>query len=262
MRLCLLGALAGDVIGSIYEFAGHKQYDFPLFGPQSQFTDDSVLTLAVADAILRQRSYRESVLHYARAYPNPMGGYGGRFQEWLHSPDPGPYHSFGNGSAMRVSPVGWAFDSVEQVLREAEKSAAITHNHPEGIKGAQAVALAIFMARKQATQEQIRHEVAARFGYDLSRTLEEIRPGYRFDETCQQTVPQAMLAFLESSGVEDAIRKAVSLGGDADTLAAITGSLAEAYYGGVPEAIAREVQKRVPPALWKVVEDFSQTYAA
>jgi ADP-ribosylglycohydrolase len=178
----------------------------------------------------------------------------------MYSDDPKPYNSFGNGSAMRVSAVGWAFDTVEEVLLEAERSAAVTHNHPEGIKGAQATALSIFLARKGESKEKIKQEVVSRFGYDLDKPLDEIRPAYKFNETSQETVPQAIIAFLESKDFEDAIRKAISLGGDADTLAAITGSITEAYYGGVPEEIVEEVRKRVPARLWLVIEEFSQKY--
>ncbi len=254
--LHLLGALAGDIIGSVYEFDPIKRTEFPLFSPSSQVTDDSVLTLAVADAILRGGAYLKCIREYALAYPH--SGYGGYFRSWMHSDDPQPYNSFGNGSAMRVSAVGWAFDTVDEVLRQAALSAAVTHNHPEGIKGAQAVALAIFLARTGATKEAIRRSTVERFGYDLSRTLAEIRPAYYFDETCQKTVPPAIIAFLESADFEDAVRKAVSLGGDADTLAAITGSIAEAFYGCVPPEIAAEVRKRVPQALWDVIERFNQ----
>jgi len=257
-RQCLLGALAGDVIGSVYEFNPVKHTHFRLFTPSSRITDDSVLTLAVADAILSARGYTECIRQYAQTYPN--SGYGGMFRRWMASDDPQPYNSFGNGSAMRVSPVGWAFNSVEHVLREAEASAAVTHNHLEGIKGAQAVVLAIFRARTGASKNDIRQEIIARFGYDLSPTLDEIRPAYQFDETCQQTVPPAIIAFLESEDFEDAIRKSISLGGDADTLAAITGSIAKAYYGDVPEEIAAQVRARVPGELWQVVVKFSQRY--
>jgi ADP-ribosylglycohydrolase len=256
--LCLLGALAGDVIGSVYEFNAPKHTHFRLFSPGSRITDDSVLTLAVADAILNGKGYLECIHQYAQVYPNC--GYGGFFRQWMLSDDPQPYNSFGNGSAMRVSPIGWAFDSIEDVLREAEASAAVTHNHPEGIKGAQAVALAIFRTRTGASKEDIRREIVARFGYDLSLTLGDIRPSYQFDETCQKTVPPAIIAFLESEDFEDAIRKSISLGGDADTLAAITGSIAEAYYGGVPSEIMAQVQARVPGELWQVVEKFSLRY--
>jgi ADP-ribosylglycohydrolase len=254
----LLGAIAGDVIGSVYEFSAQKSPDFPLFSSLSQFTDDSVLTIAIGDAILSGRSYLDCVHSYALAYPGR--GYGGYFLGWINSENPQPYNSFGNGSAMRVSAVGWAFETIEAVLREAEASAAISHNHPEGIKGAQAVACAIFRARKGSSKAEILQEITGRFGYDLSSTLDEIRPTYRFNETCQETVPQAIIAFLESQDYEDAIRKAVSLGGDADTLAAITGSIAEAFYGSVPGEIVAEIRQRLPDELWRVVEAFGQEF--
>jgi ADP-ribosylglycohydrolase len=256
MTLCLLGAIAGDVIGSVYEYNAPKTTGFELFTPDSQITDDSILTIAVADAIITGRSYLDSIRKYALEYPN--SGYGGMFRQWMHAENPQPYNSFGNGSAMRVSPIGWAFNTVDDVLREAEASAAVTHNHPEGIKGAQAVALAIFLARNGSTKDEIRKEIIGRFGYDLSLTLDEIRPSYRFDETCQKTVPPAIIAFLESVDFEDSVRKSISLGGDADTLAAITGSIAEAYYGGVPEEITTEVWNRIPAKLRDIVERFSR----
>lgn len=255
---CLLGAIAGDVIGSVYEFAGQKEYDFPLFSQRSKFTDDSVLTIAVADAILHHRSYLACIREYALRYPH--SGFGGYFRRWMHSDDPRPYNSFGNGSAMRVSAAGWAFDTLEEVLREAERSAAVTHNHPEGIKGAQATALCIYLARTGGSREQIKQEVQTRFGYDLERTLNKIRPSYKFNETCQQTVPEAIIAFLESNDYEDAVRKAVSLGGDADTLGAITGAIAGAYYGGVPAEIAEEVMKRLPAEIKSVVIEFGMSF--
>lgn len=258
--LCLLGAVAGDVIGSVYEFSRQKEYDFPLFCEESKVTDDSVLTVAVAAAILHGGNYLESIRAYARAYPDR--GYGGFFRKWIYAEDPRPYNSFGNGSAMRVSAVGWAFDTVEEVLSEAERSAAITHNHAEGIKGAQATALSVFLARKGQSKESIKREIVARFGYDLKRTLAAIRPMYEFNESCQETVPEAIIAFLESEGYVDSIRKTISLGGDADTLAAITGAIAEAYYGSVPIEIAAEVRERVPARLWSVIEEFSRKYAA
>jgi ADP-ribosylglycohydrolase len=256
---CLLGAVAGDVIGSVYEFRRQKEYDFPLFSRESRVTDDSVLTLAIADAILHNGNYLEFVRKYAQTYPD--SGYGGFFRKWMYSADPQPYNSFGNGSAMRVSAVGWAFDNVEQVLLEAERSAAITHNHPEGIKGAQATALAVFLARTGAQKTAIKQEIIQLFGYDLDRTVDQIRRTYEFTEACQETVPEAVIAFLESNNYEDAVRKAISLGGDADTLAAITGAIAEAHYDGVPAEIAREVQKRVPADLWNVIEKFNERYA-
>jgi ADP-ribosylglycohydrolase len=256
--LCLLGALAGDMIGSVYEFNPVKHTHFRLFNTDSRLTDDSVLTLAVADAILTGRGYGECIRHYAQVYPNC--GYGGMFRHWMHSDDPRPYNSFGNGSAMRVSPVAWAFHSVEDVLREAKASAAVTHNHPDGIKGAQAVALATFRARTGAGKDDIRQEITSRFNYDLTPTLDDIRPAYQFDETCQGTIPPAIIAFIESEDYEDAIRKSISLGGDADTLAAITGSIAEAFYGGVPQEIAAQVRERMPGELRHVVEQFSHKY--
>jgi ADP-ribosylglycohydrolase len=186
--------------------------------------------------------------------------YGGNFSKWMYSNSLQPYNSFGNGSAMRVSAVGWAFSDLEKVLEEAEASAAVTHDHPEGIRGAQAVALAVFLARSGASREDIRSQVTSRFGYDLSQTLDEIRPTYSFDETCQNTVPQALTAFLEGTDFEDAIRKAVSLGGDADTLAAITGSMAEPFFGGVPPGIAEQVIKRIPPDLLGILDRFKEHY--
>jgi len=256
---CLLGAIAGDVIGSVYEFEGCKDYDFELFTESSRVTDDSILTLAIADAILSGRSYAECVREYALAHPR--AGYGGFFRASMRSSDPQPYGSYGNGSAMRVSAVAWAFLRSDQVLEEAKRSAEITHNHPEGIKGAQAIALAIFLARTGSSKDTIKQEITSRFGYDLTPTLSEIWPAYSFDETCQGTVPPALIAFLESGHFEDAIRKAVSLGGDADTLGAITGSVAEAYYG-VPRSIAAELHARVLPELWAVVERFSARFAS
>jgi ADP-ribosylglycohydrolase len=178
----------------------------------------------------------------------------------MYSEDPQPYNSFGNGSAMRVSAVGWAFNTVEDILKQAEASAAVTHNHPEGIKGAQATALSIFLAQKGVSKKGIKEEVTTRFGYDLSKTIAEIRPTYEFNETCQDTVPQSIIAFMESQDFEDAIRIAISLGGDADTLAAITGSIAEAYYHGIPDEIANEVKRRTPHELWRVVDDFNKKF--
>jgi len=255
---CLLGAIAGDVIGSVYEYHAPKTTQFELFTKESDLTDDSILTLGVAEAILSQRSYKDCIHEFARAYPGR--GYGGAFRRWIEMDDPQPYNSFGNGSAMRVSAVGWAFDTDKAVLDEAEASASVSHNHPEGIKGAQAVALAVFLARSGAAKEIIRRETSKHFDYDLSKSLDEIRPSYHFDVTCQGTVPQAITAFLESEDFEDAIRKAISLGGDADTLAAITGSIGEPFYGGVPGKIVDEVMKRVPIELRAVIEEFRRRY--
>ncbi len=254
-RICLLGALAGDMIGSVFEYSNQKDTNFPLFSPGSQLTDDSILTLAVAQAILDGGTYELCLLNFARRYPDR--GYGGGFSQWMSSTNPQAYNSYGNGSAMRVSAVGWAFNSEEEVLEQAQASAEVTHNHPEGIKGAQAVALAILRARQGGTKYDIRAEAEKLFGYDLQRTVEQIRPGYSFNETCQETVPQALIAFLDSHDFEHAIRLAVSLGGDADTLGAISGSIAEAFYGRVPGEIAEEVWKRIPEELRNIIVQFS-----
>jgi ADP-ribosylglycohydrolase len=250
----MLGAIAGDIIGSVYEARPMKRKDFPLFQANSRFTDDTVLTAAIAYAIMEEIDYATAVKQIGRRYPN--AGYGGFFAQWLASESREPYNSWGNGSAMRVSPVGWAFPTVEETLAEAERSAAITHNHPEGIKGAQAIALAIFRARTGAEKAAIRAETAARFGYDMERTVEEIRPSYQFDVSCQGSAPESIIAFLESESVEDAIRIAVSLGGDADTMGCMAGAIAEAFYGGVPAEIARETRRRLPDDLLAIVDDF------
>jgi ADP-ribosylglycohydrolase len=254
----VLGAIAGDIIGSVFERRPIKTVDFPLFSEGSTFTDDTVLTVAVAHAILNDVEYGPALKAFGRRYPD--AGYGGRFYQWLQGPGFRPYHSWGNGSAMRVSPVGFAFDGVDKVLEEARKSAAVTHNHPEGIKGAQATALAVYLARTGANKEEIRQAIAQRFGYDLERSLADIRPGYRFDVSCQGSVPASIIAFLSAEGVEDAIRKAVSLGGDSDTMACIAGAIGEAYYGGVPPEIVEGVQNRLPEALWDIVEMFYRRY--
>lgn len=251
----MMGAIAGDVIGSVFEFNNVKSVRFPLFSAQSTFTDDTVLTLAVADAFMNGKDYAGTIRRCARAYPNR--GYGGRFRDWVASDDAGPYNSLGNGSAMRVSPVAFALDTEAAVLAEARATAVVTHDHPEGVKGAQAVALAIFLARTTRDKALIKRRISSEFGYDLSRTVASIRPDYRFDETCPGSVPEALIAFLESSSFEDSIRLAVSLGGDSDTIACITGGIAEAFYGGVPEPIRTEVLKRLPAEFIAVLDSFS-----
>jgi ADP-ribosylglycohydrolase len=251
----MLGAIAGDVIGSVYEFSPMKREDFPLFHLESRFTDDTVMTVAVARAILEDGEYGAWMRCLGRRYPR--AGYGGSFMRWLRSDDPRPYGSWGNGSAMRVSPVGLAFDSQERVLAEAFRSAMVSHNHPEGIKGAQAVALAVFLGKSGAGKETIRRELESRFGYDLGRSLAEIRPGYCFDVSCQGSVPEAVIAFLESRDYEDAVRKAVSLGGDSDTQACIAGAIAAAHYGAVPEAIASRVRSLLPEDFLDVIDRFA-----
>ncbi|MEE4195652.1 MAG: ADP-ribosylglycohydrolase family protein [Anaerolineae bacterium] len=256
----MLGAIIGDIVGSVYEHARPpiKTTVFDFFTERSFFTDDTVLTCAVADAILHNKDYGEMIQQYGRNYPGR--GYGGRFQRWLFTDPPMPYNSFGNGSAMRVSPVGFAFDTVEDVLREAEKTALPTHNHPEGIKGAQATALAVYMARTGSAKEDIRGEISSRFGYDLQRTCDDIRPHYSFDVTCQGSVPEALIAFFDSTDFESAIRLAISLGGDADTLACIAGGIAQAYYGEIPAGIKVKTLQRLPVVLQQVVERFHAAY--
>lgn len=231
----MIGAIIGDIAGSTYEFKNIKTKRFPLLARGSCYTDDSLMTIAVASALMRagnggfSAALTEEMRGMARRYPHPMGGYGGRFERWLTSPEPKPYGSYGNGSAMRVSPCAEAAASLEQALELARQSSEITHNHPQGIKGAQAVASAVYLARAGAGKKAIRDLIETRF-YPLKRTVDEIRPFYSFDTTCQGTVPQAITAFLESVSFEDALRTAVSLGGDSDTLAAITGAIAWPFY--------------------------------
>ena len=239
----IIGAIAGDVIGSAYEFNPTREYGFELFTPKSTFTDDTVLTMANALWLLDdERHTHESLvaimLDMCRKYPGR--GYGGRFANWINDSDPQPYGSFGNGSAMRVSPVGYYAQTLDEALELAKISAEVTHNHPEGIKGAQATAAAIFLVRQGKTKPEISKFVAETFSYDLSRSLEEIRPDYTFDETCQRTVPEAITCYLEGRDYEDVVRLAVSLAADADTLAAIAGSIASATMD-VPNEIAQRV---------------------
>jgi ADP-ribosylglycohydrolase len=254
----MLGAIAGDVIGSVNEHMGTKSTDFDLFTTGCRFTDDTVLTVAVADCLMNGREYVDAFHDYFLAYPN--AGYGYRFFHWASSVNRSPYNSWGNGSAMRVAPVGHAFDSLDDVLVHAARSAEVTHNHPEGVRGAQATAAAVFMARSGETKRNMKSSLEDMFGYDLDRRLDDIRPTHRFDESCQGTVPLALIAFLESSGYEDAVRKAVSLGGDADTLACIAGAVAEAHYGGVPPSIAAQTLAVLDDRLRGVVLKFCERY--
>ena len=254
----MLGAIAGDIIGSVYEFHPIKSMDFPLFSKRSVWTDDTVLTLAVAETLLTGRPYKETMREFA--LENSDAGFGGMFRQWFTTQGSKPYNSFGNGSAMRVSPVGWAFDTLEETTAEAQRSAEVTHNHPEGIKGAQSVAAAIFLARKGATQVDIRGALEQRFGYDLHRTYVDIQPSCSFDETCQRSVPEALICALTSTSFEDAVRRAVALGGDADTQGAIAGSVAEALYGGVPESITKEARARLTPEFIGILDAFQVKY--
>lgn len=255
----MIAVIAGDIIGSIHERTATKRTDFELFTPRSKFTDDTVMTLAVADCVLHGRPYAATLREYGRRFPR--AGYGGMFKKWLASDDMGAYQSFGNGSAMRVSPVGFAMGTIDEVMAAAEASAVPTHDHPEGIKGAQALAVAVFLARQGAGKAEIRDEVERRFGYDLHRSVAGIRPGYQFDVTCQGSVPEAIVAFLDSEDVEGAIRLAVSLGGDADTLACMAGAVAQAFYKHVPPAMVAEVERRLTPELWQLTRAFCTRYA-
>ncbi|HEY0791787.1 MAG TPA: ADP-ribosylglycohydrolase family protein [Chthoniobacterales bacterium] len=254
----MIGAILGDIIGSPYEHRNYKGTDFALFSDHSRFTDDTVLTVAVADALLHGQPYAETFVEYFFAYPK--AGYGGTFIQQASTGKLHPYHSWGNGSAMRVCPVGFAFDTAEAVLAEAKRSAEVTHNHPEGIKGAQATALAVFLARQGETKAFIKNQIVSRFGYDLSPSLDVIRSTYRFDVSCQGSVPQALTAFLESTGYEDAVRKAVSLGGDSDTIACIAGGIAHAFFGPIPPEIEAPGLARLDQPLLQVVREFSQRY--
>ena len=261
----MYGAILGDIIGSPYEFdRGNKSKDFPLFSRNSKITDDSVMTLAVADAFLSiapntddaeiRRFLVQSMQTYGQAFPH--AGYGGMFRRWLKDTNPQPYGSYGNGSAMRVSSAGWLFDDLETVRHMARLSAEVTHNHPEGIKGAEATAGAIFLARTGSSKAEIKAYIEANFHYDLSRTCDEIRPTYRHVESCQETVPEAITAFLEGNSFEDVIRTAVSLGGDCDTLTCIAGSIAEGYYG-VPEELKQQCRELLPEDLLAVLRRFA-----
>ena len=254
----MIGAIAGDIIGSVYEWNRIKTKRFELFSPDCCFTDDSVLTIALADAILNQKDYGVTMKSYYRRYPD--AGYGGSFHQWARSRENKPYNSWGNGAAMRISPVGFAFERLEEVLSKAKEYTEITHNHPEGIKGAQATASVIFLAKTGKSKNEIRGFIEKSFGYNFSKTLDEIRPTYRFDESCKGTVPQAITAFLESTDFEDAIRNAISLGGDSDTLACITGGIAQAFYGGVSGVIVEKVKTILDSRLNAVVDQFMTRY--
>ena len=253
----MIGAIAGDIIGSVYEWERIKSNEFELFDPDCCFTDDTVLTVALAEAILTGNDYTTLMKAYYRRYPD--AGYGGFFHRWARATDCKPYNSWGNGAAMRISAVGFAFDTLEEVLARAAEYTAVTHNHEEGIKGAQATAAAIFLARTGASKGEIRKYIAETFHYDLTRTVDEIRPTYKFNESCQETVPEAMVSFLESTDFEDAIRNAISLGGDSDTLACITGGIAQAHYG-VPAAIAERAMSILDDDLRGVTARFVSKY--
>ena len=260
----MIGAILGDMVGAPYEFdMSPKTKTFPMFSRGSMFTDDSVMTVAVAEALMDslgqpdeyvRQALIQSMQKWGHRYPD--AGYGGMFYQWLHTKNPQPYNSFGNGSAMRVSSAGWLYDTLEETRRAARLSAEVTHNHPEGIRGAEATASIIFLSRTGASKEQIRAYIERVFHYDLSRTCDEIRPDYFFVETCQGTVPEAITAFLEGLTFEDVIRTAVSLGGDCDTLTCIAGGMAEAFFGGVPEEMKQECLNRLPFDMLRVISRF------
>lgn len=253
----MLGAIIGDIVGSRYEFANYKGKDFELFGPGCDYTDDTILTVATADAILNGRSYRDAYVDWGRRYPHPKGSYGATFSAWLMDGGKAPYWSFGNGAGMRVSPVGFAFNDEISVLREAEKSAVVSHNHPEGLKGAQAIAAAVFKLRSGYTKTSLDRYLG--YYYNLEASVDEIRETNVFSETCQVTVPQAIICFLESKDFEDAIRNAISIGGDSDTIGAMTGALAEAYYG-IPDHIKITAKSYLPADMLTIVNKFNVKY--
>ena len=260
MKQTILGAIAGDVIGSVYEFNNTRTTDFPLFKRETTFTDDTVMTIAIADAILHNKDFAQTILDYGKRYPNR--GYGTSFFKWLaHDTPAPPYNSWGNGSAMRVSAVGFAYNDLDTVLKKAEKTAVVTHNHPEGIKGAQATAAAIFLARTGKNKAEIKAYIEQKFGYDLDFTLDEIRPTFPFDENCQGTVPQSIVAFLESTDYDSAIRLAISLGGDSDTIACITGGIAIAYYKEMSQVIVDKIRREyLPTAFVTIIDEFDLVF--
>ncbi|MEM1085851.1 MAG: ADP-ribosylglycohydrolase family protein [Verrucomicrobiota bacterium] len=250
----MFGAIVGDIAGSTYERYNLKFEGCPIFAPSSDFTDDTVLTLATADHYLFGASFEDSYRNFGRNYPD--AGYGASFRDWMFSSDPKPYNSWGNGSAMRVSPVGWVAESLDGALTEAVASAEVTHNHPEGIKGAQAVAAAVFLARAGKDKDSIKGYIEEAFGYDLQRSVDEIRPTYAFDVSCQGSVPEALIAFFESVDFESALRKAISLGGDSDTIACISGAVAHAYYKKIPTWMVDYCFGCLDPAQRSIIEDF------
>jgi len=256
----LYGALGGDLVGSVYEWNNIKTKDFPLLDARCELTDDSVLTLATADAICSDGNYALAYHRWGNRHRHR--GYGGRFRAWLNMPEDEltPYSSWGNGAAMRISPVGFAFATPDEVLTAAAASASATHNHPEGIRGAQAAALSVFLARHGHGKETIKQEIERRFDYDLSQSLDAIRPTYRFDVSCQGTVPVAIRAFLESSCYEDAIRNAVSVGGDSDTIAAITGGIALAHYREMPDRLVAAIEAKLTADMQKACEAFVRRF--
>ena len=251
----MLGAIIGDIVGSRFEFNNYLGTDFELFTKDSVYTDDTICTIAVADAILNNKSYKDSLIEWCQRYPSPMGGYGASFARWVHSKDHQPYNSFGNGSAMRVSSVGWLFSDLGSVLAHSCHSAEVTHDHPEGVKGAAIVTYLIHCLKREMMSKERALDIIKSFGYPL-QSVKEIRKNNSFNETCQVTVPQAISCFIESNNFEEAIRLAVSIGGDSDTIAAITGSIAEAHYD-IPNDIKAEAIKRLPVDMLNIYRQFN-----
>lgn len=254
----MIGAIAGDIIGSVFELHNTTTPEFNLFSPWSHFTDDTILTLAIADAIMTGEDYTLKLKEWYRLYPDRS--YGPGFSKWAASDIAKGRRSHGNGSAMRVSPIGFAFDTLDRVLEEAKKSALPSHNHPEAIKGAESVAAAIFLARTGSSKEDLKKYIQKTFGYNLNKFLDEYRRYPKHDSTCAGSVPQALVAFLKSDGYEDAVRKAVSVGGDSDTIACMAGGIAEAYYGGVPDHIQDAVMARLDSNIREIVTRFSKQF--
>jgi ADP-ribosyl-[dinitrogen reductase] hydrolase len=254
----MFGAVVGDIAGSTYERFNFKFESCEIFAEGSRFTDDTVLTLATADHFLFGESYAEVYRRFGRNYPN--AGYGATFRQWMLADDPKPYNSWANGSAMRASPIAWVADDLEWALEEAKRSAAVTHDHPNGIKGAQGVVAAVFLARQGESKDAIRQLVGDRFGYNLDRTIEEIRPSYVFDVSCEGSVPEAIIAFLDSTDFESAIRKGISIGGDSDTIACIAGAIAHAFYGEVPQWMVEYCNGVLDVAQRSIMADFWERY--
>lgn len=259
----MIGSIIGDIVGSVYEFNNNKTKEFEFFNPNGSYTDDSTLTFATADWLLHGGKAAHYYSKYGEKYPWPMGGYEEGFKPWLirsiRQQDYRPYNSCGNGEAMRVGPVGWAFDTIDDILAKAKESAECTHNHPEGIKGAQATALAIMMAKHGCDKNEIRSEIEKRFEYDLQFTCEQIRPPYTWGATCQDSAPQAIVAFLDGEDYEDSIRNAISIGGDSDTIGCITGSIAEAYFG-VPADLRDSTMNYLPKEFQSIISEFENKF--
>ncbi len=250
----MIGAIIGDIVGSIYERNNHRSKDFQLFSYRCTFTDDTVLTVGVAEALMNEQDFRKHLHKWGRKYPR--AGYGRNFKKWIKSDNPKPYGSYGNGSAMRVSPVGMVFDTMEETLRVAEESAVVSHNHPDGINGAKAVAGSIYLARTGGSKQDIQ-EFVETLGYPVDFELDELQRSYRFNSSCAGSVPQAIYCFLISEDFEDTLRTSVSIGGDTDTICAVSGAIAEGYHG-IPEWIEEEAMSRLPQDMVDVIEDFRQ----